>query len=57
VKIGAFVHRDRGGWNRIVLSGWLGTHKLSPGAYRLVATPKLAGRTGRGGAVGFQIHA
>jgi hypothetical protein len=57
VKIGAFVHRDRAGWNRIVLSGWLGTHKLSPGAYRLVATPKLAGRNGRGGAVGFQIHA
>jgi hypothetical protein len=57
VKIGSFVHRDRAGWNRLVLSGWVGARKLAPGVYRLVAAPKLAGRVGVGSAVGFQILA
>ncbi len=57
VKIGKFVHRDRAGWNRLVLSGWVGARKLAPGAYRLVAAPKFAGRVGVGSAVGFQILA
>jgi len=57
VKIGSFVHRDRAGWNRIALSGWIGARKLSPGTYRLVAAPKLAGRPGTGSSVSFQILA
>jgi WD40 repeat protein len=57
VKIGSFVHRDRAGWNRLVLSGWVRARKLVPGVYRLVAAPKLAGRVGVGSAIGFQILA
>jgi len=57
VKIGSFVHRDRAGWNRLVFSGWVGARKLAPGAYRLVAVPKLAGQAGTGGAVSFQLLA
>jgi WD40 repeat protein len=57
VKIGSFVHRDRAGWNRLVLSGRVAGHKLAPGAYRLLAAPKLAGRAGVGAAVSFQIIA
>jgi hypothetical protein len=34
-----------------------GAERLPPGAYRLVAAPKLAGRGGLGSAIGFQILA
>lgn len=57
VKVGSFVHRDRAGWNRLLFSGWVGARKLAPGAYRLVAAPKLAGQAGVGRAVDFQILA
>lgn len=57
VQIGSFVHRDRAGWNRIALSGWIGARKLAPGTYRLVAVPKFAGRAGTAGTVSFQILA
>jgi hypothetical protein len=57
VKIGSFVRRDRAGWNRIAISGWIGARKLAPGTYRLLAVPNLAGRAGTGSAVGFRILA
>jgi hypothetical protein len=55
VTIGRFVLRDRAGWNRLGLSGWLGARKLSAGPYRLQAVPSLDGRVGAGATVAFQI--
>jgi acid phosphatase type 7 len=53
---GAVTRRLVGGHNRLVLSGRLGGRRLTPGAYRLVATPTdRAQNTGVPAQLGFSI--
>jgi hypothetical protein len=57
VKVAGFVRRDRAGWNRITLTGWIAARKLAPGTYRLVVVPAFAGRRGAASAASFRILA
>ena len=52
---GAFSRSARAGVNSFYLTGRLGARTLSPGLYRLSATPKAGGRTGRRVSRSFRI--
>jgi DNA-binding beta-propeller fold protein YncE len=53
---GSFTHKDAAGANHLKFRGRLRRHKLSPGRYRLVATPRdAAGNVGRPARHSFRI--
>ncbi|HUE27731.1 MAG TPA: hypothetical protein VMP89_13230, partial [Solirubrobacteraceae bacterium] len=52
---GSFTRAGRAGANHFHFTGRLLSHKLKPGAYRLVAVPRASGKTGRALAVSFRI--
>ena len=52
---GSFTHNDRAGANSFRFTGRLSGHKLAPGAYRLVSTPRIGAQTGTSATAGFQI--
>jgi hypothetical protein len=52
---GSFSHRDSVGANRVGLTGRLLERALAPGSYRLSATPRASGKTGRAVSTGFRI--
>jgi hypothetical protein len=47
VSVGSFRHKDRAGSNAVRFSGREHGRKLAPGRYRLQATPRSPGHTGR----------
>jgi uncharacterized membrane protein YgcG len=55
VVLGSFTHTDRVGRNSLRFSGALGGHGLAPGRYRLQATPRAHGHTGRTVSMAFVI--
>jgi CSLREA domain-containing protein len=55
VKAGSFSHRDRAGANKVALRGRIGGRTLSPGTYRLKATPRKARKTGNTATAKFLI--
>jgi hypothetical protein len=52
---GAFTETGKSGSNTLHFSGRLGGRALTPGKYRLVATPTADGQTGAAANVGFRI--
>jgi DNA-binding beta-propeller fold protein YncE len=53
---GSFTHKDSAGANHLKFRGRLRGHKLSPGRYRLVATPRdPSGNVGKPARHGFRI--
>ena len=52
---GSFSHRDSVGANRVGFTGRLRGRALAPGSYRLSATPRVNGKTGRAVVTGFRI--
>jgi uncharacterized repeat protein (TIGR01451 family) len=55
VALGGFTVSGSAGANSLRFSGRLGGHKLTPGTYRLLATPSAGGRTGRQATASFRI--
>ena len=55
VTMGQFRHRDVAGRNRVRWDGRLGTRKLGPGRYRMLATPSSGPASGATVAVRFVI--
>jgi hypothetical protein len=53
---GSFKLAARAGVNRFKFTGRLRNHRLAPGRYRLVATPRAASSIGKGAATGFRIR-
>ena len=51
----SFKHSDRAGNNRVHLSGRMAGHALTPGSYRLTATPTLDGVRGIPATTAFRI--
>ena len=52
---GSLTHRDSVGANRVGFTGRLRGRPLAPGRYRLSATPRGSGKTGRAVATPFRI--
>jgi hypothetical protein len=52
---GAFTRPGIAGANSFRFSGRLAGRRLTPGRYRLLATPGAGGKTGRGAAASFRI--
>jgi hypothetical protein len=52
---GSFTRNGVAGKNRFRFTGRLNGRKLTPGSYRLVATPSAGGRPGRSASVAFRI--
>ena len=52
---GSFKRLDKAGVNRFRFTGRVARKALTPGRYRLSATPKLAGRSGKAATVAFRI--
>jgi hypothetical protein len=46
-RVGAFTHTDLAGRNHFKFTGRVGRHRLRPGRYRLAATPRANGLTGK----------
>jgi len=57
VNVASFSHRDRAGHNKVRLPARIRGHNLSPGIYRLIATPSVARKTGKAVSAKFQIRA
>ena len=55
VAIGSFTHIDTAGANGFHFTGRVGGQKLKPGAYRLQAIPRFAGRNGTTRTTGFKV--
>jgi CSLREA domain-containing protein len=55
-KLGSFSHRDKVGRNHLQFSGRVGNRALPPGSYRLVATPRAGGLTGKPLHVTFTVR-
>jgi sugar lactone lactonase YvrE len=55
LRLGSFIHIDRGGPNRFRLTGRIGRRKLAPGRYQLQAQPTFGGYTGARRIVAFRI--
>ena len=55
VPIGAFIHGDTAGSVRVRFSGRVHGHKLKPGRYLLVLTPRANGATGSAVTLAFRI--
>lgn len=56
VAVGSFSHADIAGVNRLRFSGRVDGHRLTPGAYRLTATPRnAAGKSGAALSASFMI--
>jgi parallel beta-helix repeat protein len=55
VTVGGFTHTDGSGRNRFRFTGRVGGRKLSPGTYRLDATPRSGGTAGNTASAGFRI--
>jgi hypothetical protein len=53
--VGSFTHKDKAGRNTLHFTGRVHGHKLKPGASRLQATPKFAGRNGAARTAGFKV--
>jgi hypothetical protein len=53
--IGSFRHIDKAGSNSFHFTGRIRGKKLQPGAYRLKAIPRFAGRSGAAHVTGFQV--
>jgi hypothetical protein len=49
------MHSDAAGKNSFHFSGRLGRHTLLPGRYRLDATPRADGKTGKTVSAAFRI--
>jgi len=52
---GSFTRTGRAGTNKFRFTGRLNGKRLAPGKYRLVATPKANGKTGRAATASFKI--
>jgi hypothetical protein len=52
---GRFTRMGRAGSNRFRFTGRIGGRRLTPGSYRLRATPRAAGRTGRVASAAFRV--
>jgi PKD repeat protein len=52
---GSFKHVDNAGKNSFRITGRINRNALKPGRYRLTATPKLLGKTGKAVSAPFQI--
>ena len=52
---GSFVQTARAGTNRFRFTGRLRGRRLTPGGYRLVATPTAGGKAGRAASASFRI--
>jgi sugar lactone lactonase YvrE len=52
---GSFTRSGAAGKNKFRFTGRLNGRKLTPGSYRLVATPSAGGRAGRSASVAFRI--
>ena len=55
VKVGTLRHRDHPGSNRFHFGAHLRGHALKPGSYRLKATPRAGGLSGRTVSVRFRV--
>lgn len=55
VAAGGFTHTDATGRNRFRFTGRVGGRKLPPGSYRLDATPRSNGKSGKTVSVHFRI--
>jgi Bacterial Ig domain len=55
VSVGAFTHADHAGSNRFAFSGVVRGRRLTPGSYRLSATPMLGRLRGRPKTISFRI--
>ena len=55
VKVASFVHTDMQGKDSVQFSGVVNNHALTPGGYRLEATPQLNGATGKTVSVAFKV--
>ena len=54
-RVGSFSHRDLAGRNSFHFTARVGGRKLKPGRYRLAATPRANGTTGRSVNASFRI--
>jgi hypothetical protein len=52
---GSFTQRGEAGKNSLTFNGKIGGHKLTPGSYRLIATPTSNGVAGSPQSITFQI--
>ena len=52
---GSFSHTDKAGRNTFHFTGRVRGQKLKPGAYRLQAIPRFAGRNGTTRTTGFKV--
>jgi hypothetical protein len=55
LTVGSFTHSDRAGPNSFRFTGRVGGHKLKPGSYLLMATPRVGGRNGIATTTRFRI--
>lgn len=55
VVVGSFSHKDKTGHNKLHFTGRVHRHKLPPGKYRLRATPRAHGVTGKAVTRAFKI--
>jgi hypothetical protein len=55
VKFGSFLHSDKAGTNTLHFTGRVDGHKLTPGRYRLQATPKIDTGAGATVTISFRI--
>jgi hypothetical protein len=52
---GSFTRTRPAGADRFTFTGRMAGHLLTPGRYRLIATPTANGRTGKASRVSFRI--
>jgi CSLREA domain-containing protein len=57
VVVGSFSHKDKSGRNKVHFTGRVHRHKLAPGKYRMRATPRAHGVTGKPATRAFKIIA
>jgi len=55
VALGKFTHRDKAGRDKLHFTGRVHRHKLAPGKYRLRATPRAHGKSGKSLTARFRI--